>query len=298
MTTRSVSIIALLALSLDVAAGCGSESRGGDVDADSDSDSDGDSDGDTDGDSDGDSDDGCSEESKLIYVVDLDDSLYRFDPEADSPTEAFEPVGTIDCPSTGSPYALGMTRDDVVYVLYTGASGCEIFAVSTTDASCLGDTGFPCSDAIFPAFGMGSATDGPDSTEDTLYIGSETQLASLDTATWEITYIGAVESTPDMSGNGNGDLFAFFAWTSPPRFSRLDKTDASEHDTVQLPQLAGVGAFAFATWGGDGWIFDDAGGSSTSVYRLHDGQLTTHLANTGLTIVGADTSTCAPYVIE
>ena len=147
-------------------------------------------------------------------------------------------------------------------------------------------------------FGMGSATDGPGDTHDTLYIGSSTQLASLDTETWEIAPIGPVENTPDMSGNGNGDLFAFFAWTSPPRVSRLDKTDATEHDTVALPQLAGVGAFAFATWGGDGWIFDDVGHSSTWVYRLHDGVLSTHLEDTGLTIVGADTSTCAPVVIE
>jgi hypothetical protein len=192
-----------------------------------------------------------------------------------------------------------MTREEIVYVLYTGGVNvCEIFAVSILDATCLGSTGFACDDPVFQMFGMGSATDGPGDTEDTLYIGSSTQLASLDTTTWAISPIGPVENTPDMSGNGNGDLFAFFAWTSPPRVSRLDKADATEHDTVELPQLAGVGAFAFATWGGDGWIFDDVGHTSTWVYRLHDGVLSTHLEDTGLTIVGADTSTCAPYVIE
>jgi len=273
--------------------GCSDDSaRDGDLDGGSDIDEEGNTD--TDSDTDGDT-DGCSEESKLIYTVDLDDVLYRFDPLA----QEFVLVGEIDCPTGASPYALSVSRDDVVYVLYTAGADCvAINAVSALDATCYGPTDFVCGTLGFEAFGMGTATAGPGSTVDTLYIGSETALAAVDTGTWQVSPIGAVDSTPDMSGNANGELYAYFAWTSPPRVSRLDKSTAEELETMELPQLSSSGAFAFATWGGDHYLFFDGGNASTTVYRIHDGALETYMTDTGLTIVGADVSTCAPVEVE
>jgi len=291
--TRTLPVLACL---VGFAAGCegAGGSRAADDDGAGDADTDADADSDTDADADSDADE-CSEESKLIYTVDLDDTLYRFDP----PAMEFQLVGDIDCGSGGSPYALSVSRDDLVYVLFTSGASCvAINAVSALDATCLGPTEFDCGNPSFQAFGMGTSTDGPDSIEDTLFIGSENMLGAVDTETWEVTPIGPVQSTPDMSGNANGELFAYFAWTDPPRVSQLDKATAEEFDTIPLPELGSVGAFAFAFWGGDFYLFFDGNSTSTTVYRLHDGELETYLADTGLTIVGADVSTCAPVSVE
>jgi len=267
----------------------------GDVDAEADGDSDTDADSDANGD--GGLDDGCSEEAKLIHVVDVFNRLYRFHP----PSKEFELVGQIDCANgLGSPYALAVTRYDVVYVLYTSGLEClDVYAVSATDATCLNPTEFDCANSDFQAFGMGSATEGPGGTVDTIYVGSGTMLGRVDEDDWSITPIGPVANTPDMAGTANGELFAYFAWTDPPRVSRLDKGSAEELETVQLPQLESAGAFAFSHWGGDFYLFfDDIYGTSSRVFRLHDGTLETYMEETGLTIVGADSSTCAPVAIE
>jgi hypothetical protein len=173
-----------------------------------------------------------------------------------------------------------------------------INAVSALDAACLGLTAFDCGDSGFDLFGMGTATAGPGSTEDTLYIGSTETLGSLDTATWEVTPIGPVQDLPDLSGNANGELWAYFAWTSPPRVSRLDKGSAVEVETIPLPGLSSSGSFAFATWGGDFYPFYDAGTGSSDVFRIHEGVVETYLEDVGFEIVGADSSTCAPVAVE
>jgi hypothetical protein len=60
-------------------------------------------------------------------------------------------------------------------------------------------------------------------------------------------------------------------------------------------------AWAFAFWGGDFWIFlQRSQDTSTTVYRFVTATqtLSTVIANTGRTIVGAGVSTCAPLRVE
>jgi hypothetical protein len=240
-------------------------------------------------------DDGCSEASKLIYVVDAANGLWLFDPLA----KHFETIGTIDCPGAGTPYALAVSREDTVYVLFqSGAECAAVREISAVDATCIGPTPFPCGVEGFELFGMGTATDGPDSTEETLYIGSETTLAKVDTTTWTVTPIGAVDNLPDLSGNSLGELWGYLAWTTPPRVSRFDTATAAELETIPLPQLSSSGSFAFADWGGDFYLFLDEGSGSSNVYRLKNGALDLYMEDVGFEIVGADSSTCAPVSVE
>ncbi len=277
-------------------AACEEDGRDADDDADgSASDADTDSDSDSDSDSDGDA---CAEGAEKIYVVDSDESLYSFDPEA----AEFSPVGVIDCPGPGTPFSMSVSREGIAYVLYWDSLSCVgINAVDITDASCIGDVGFACGQAGFDTFGMGFATDSADTTAEQLYVGKSTTagstLASLDTSSWELTPIGPITSAPELTGNALGELWGFYAWMTPPMVARIDKSSGSELETYSFPELAGNAAFAFAHWGGDYYLFHAPAGD-TAVYKLSDGELTTYLESTGLYIVGAGVSTCAPVSVE
>ncbi len=294
-----------------LAAGCGvDDSRSsGDVDADtdSDSDSDADADADTDADSDSDSDtdaDDCSEDAKLVYVVDSVGGFRRFDPVAKTFTIIAAPL---NCASGGTPFSMAVSRDDVAYVLYwDGASSCVgINAVDIHTGTCTGLTPFACGASGFDTFGMGFATDSADTTDETLYIGKavssgSSQLASVDTSTWAVTPIGAIAGAPELTGNQDGELWAFFAWITTPKVAQLDKTTGAELVTEEFPELAGNAAFAFAYWGGDFYLFHAIPPANTTVYRIHDGVLETWVTadQTGFQVVGAGVSTCAPTVVE
>jgi hypothetical protein len=286
----------LLSLACLLAA-CEGESREGDDDDDGSGDADTDADADGDGDADADT-DGCSEESQKVYVVDADESLYSFDPQSGG----FELVGVIDCPGEGQPFSMAVSREGVAYVLYQGAFSCVgINAVDITDASCLGDVGFACGQSGFDTFGMGFATDSADTTDEKLYVGKSTTdgstLAWIDTVTWTLTPIGPITSAPELTGNALGELWGFYAWITPPRVARIDKASGAESEVSTFPELSGNAAFAFAHWGGDYYLFHAPEGDTT-VYKLSGGTLSTYVASTGLYIVGAGVSTCAPVTVE
>ena len=309
VTRKLLATVACAALALGIAWGCDDEGRD-DVaqddsgpDSDSDSDSDGDSDSDSDGDSDSDSDGDCSEEAKLVYTVDSAGTLYRFDP----PNHSFELVGTMDCESMGTPFSMAVARNDKAYVLFWNGSSCTALnQVSIYDATCEQATEFECGQLGFDTFGMGFATDGPDTTEETLYVGKSdfastgSQLGYIDTDTWELVPIGPLSDSPEMTGNQDGELWAFFAWAATPKVSQIDKTTGEESNTVYIDELGGSAAFAFAYWGGDFYLFHAPSGEHTTVYRLHEGELEewVNQMDTGFSVVGAGVSTCAPTVIE
>jgi len=302
MKRMFMAMTVLLGLLLTFANGCGGDNRrggeGDDAGADSGTGA-GDADGDTDADGDsGQSNDDCSEEAKLVYLVGSSNTLYSFHP----PDKQFKTVGVIQCPGGGQPFSMSVSRDEVAYVLYwDGASSCVgINAVDIHDASCIGKTAFACNAVNGNTFGMGFATDGPNTKAEKLYIGSNTspaRLAWIDIQTWKVTVIGPLSGTAEMTGNSNGELWGFFAWTTPPHVSQIDKATGQESNTQSFPNLAGNAAFAFAHWGGDYYLFHGPNGNTT-VYKLSGGQLTSYMPSTGYDIVGAGVSTCAPFVVQ
>src|SRR5258706_14660821 len=115
--------------------------------------------------------DGCSDAAKLIYVVDANNKLSSFD----GATKTFKDLGTLSCPaaSGAQPFSMGVDRNTIAYVLYSGVdavsgnvTSTEIFKVDTTQAA------LPCTKtwftgtAEFKQFGMRFSTDSAQSTHD------------------------------------------------------------------------------------------------------------------------------------
>lgn len=267
--------------------------------------------------------DGCSDAAKLIYVVDSNNKLSSFD----GATKTFKDLGTLSCPaaSGAQPFSMGVDRNAMAYVLYSGVdqltgsvTSTEIFKVDTTQAS------LPCTKttfagtAEFKQFGMGFSTDSATSTTDTLFIvGSPgtgtgtTKMATLDVSSMAVTMKGPVTGDPELTGTGSGELWGFFpsntAGTTDPKIAKFDKTNATTSTSYTLSALkAPPAAWAFAFWGGDYWVFlaKSSGGiiptaGKTVVYQVDgsNGTIKSMTDTMTRTIVGAGVSTCAPVVI-
>ena len=236
--------------------------------------------------------DDCDTTSNLIYVIDrADDALYLFDPE----TLAFDLLGELDCGLfAGSPASMSVTRDGFAYVRYTDNT---VYAVDLDTLECT-ETAY--GGGGFGAFGMGFATDSDTTWRDTLYIANDNQLARMDTATWTVSPMGSLPSQSELTGNADGELWAILPLEEPAQLVRLNKDTAAVEHTLHMtamPDPYTIDAFAFATWGGDFWVFirTYGMGHSTDVYRVTSTGHTTRVAvDTGMDVVGAGVSTCAP----
>jgi hypothetical protein len=265
-----------------------------------------------DGGSTGGSGSGCSEAAKYVYVIDQDNSFYRFDPSIASPS-AFERVGTLNCTVGEGPNSMSVSRDGFAYVLYgrdniLAPGGFECMAVNQVNietANCIAATPFVCGSSGFTKFGMGYATDGPSTTAEHLFLGSvvDARFGTLDVVSGTVTPLPNLPNQgPEFTGNANGELWGFFPYEVPPKAMQIDKTTGAALQTLSLGSLPDVNsgysaAWAFAYWGGSFYIFYmvDPPNSSSQVYKLeYDGTLVNYIPNTGLVIVGAGVSTCAP----
>jgi hypothetical protein len=248
--------------------------------------------------------DGCPDSAKIVYVVDVNNTLSSFDPM----TLMFHDIGTLNCPASmgAQPYSMAVTRDAYAYVLYDDG---QIFRVSTGDAQCV-PTSFQAS-AAFTQFGMGFSTDAPGGTTDTLFIaggqsvgvGSAT-LGRLDTSSFQPSPLGGLDGWPELTGTGDAKLWAFFPGLNmaTPYIAQLDKMNGQLGTKYEAGILGGTpNTWAFAFWGGWFWIFLKLDiDSSTNVWKMDslNGTVVPALQNTGRSIVGAGVSTCAPITIN
>lgn len=133
--------------------------------------------------------------------------------------------------------------------------------------------------------------DGPVS--ETLYVLGDEALGRLDTETMEISLVGS--STPglgELTGTGGGTLYAFLHMGD--RIVRLDKESGSIVETYRPDVTIGT-AWAIAHWGGDFWLFTAPhGSSSVTRYSPKTDTSTVAIEDTGMRIIGAGSSTCAP----
>jgi hypothetical protein len=180
--------------------------------------------------------------------------------------------------------------------------------VSIDDARCLGPTRFVCGAEGFEKFGMGYATNGPDTHDETLFIGNSFTgtLAGVDIGSGAVSVVGDLPATgPEFTGNAIGELWAYFPYTDPPQAMHIDKGTAEALESLDLsllPSAEGAleAAWAWAFWGGSFYIFYyvNPPDPSTTVYKLErDGTISAYIEDTGFRIVGAGVSTCAPVVI-
>ena len=258
--------------------------------------------------------DDCAEGLKLIYVLDEDSTLYSFDPRIDG-MAAFHEIGSVNCASGGGPNSMAVSRDGYAYALFGqydpffGTWQClGVNRVALDTAACLGSTPFACGSDGFDKFGMGYATDTPGSTVETLFLGDSTdaRLGTLDIPIGTTREIGALpEQGGEFTGNAEGELWGFFPYLVPPAVIQIAQDTGAEVRRFDLPTLDSMstaegGEWAFAYFGHAFYIFYSVQprDTSTNVYRLdYDGTVTVRTPDTGMHIVGAGVSTCAPIVL-
>jgi hypothetical protein len=242
--------------------------------------------------------------------VDESGMFSSFDPRPTPPV--FTDLGLLStCPRNGaeSPFSMSVDRDAVAWVLSSEGS---MFRVDIKNGLACTKTSFVANQVGMNLFGMGFVTNTVGGTSDTLYIAggaeplSTTTTATLGTVAFPdltVQPLNPVTGWPELTGNGNAELWGFYPSDTAPKVARIDKQTSVEDPVFQLPSLAGTArSWAFAFWGGDFWIFLARGSldPKTNVYRVKgtDGTLTTAIENTGRRIVGAGVSTCAPVVID
>ena len=249
--------------------------------------------------------DDCSSAARLVYVVDESGKLSSFRPDL----LQFADIGQLECDRANKPFSMSVDREGTAWVGYNSG---QLYRVSTSDASCT-----PSARAAgaggFSIFGMGFVALDGDPDRDQLFIAGnraldlsfdfQTALGVIDLASLSTTRVGPLDGViPELTGTGDGKLWAFYAQDTPPRLNRLDPRSGATLETHTLGSLGGGGstAWAIAFWGGDFWLFMRATGApSTTVYRV-DGKTFEQRAvipATGRGIVGAGVSTCAPLVL-
>jgi hypothetical protein len=249
----------------------------------------------------------CSAEARWIYLVDSDNALLRFEPDANTLTR----IGTLDCPGSASPFSMAVDRNAIAYVLHDDHN---IYQVSTVDASCAA-TSYTPDRMGFEAFGMGFVSDVAGGETETLFIaggpatgigGGSSTLGAIQVSGWTISTIGDVDGSPELTGNGNAELWGFFPDATPMAVRQMDKTNGAtirEFDVSSIDSSifgAIPSAWAFAFWGGRYYIFYmGALDSSTGIYRLtpDTGEVEPVMTDIGYRIVGAGVSTCAPTIL-
>jgi len=248
----------------------------------------------------------CSDAARLVYLVDQNRAFLRYDPMAGTITQ----IGTIHCAGPlVTPFSMAVSRDATAYVLH---SDHHIYAVSTADASCT-STPFTIDQMGLQEFGMGFVSDTAGGSAETLFIAGgpaagigmgNSTLATLQLSNWSVSTIGPLDGSPELTGNGLGELWGFFPDTSPMAIRQLDKTDGTriqEFDVSAIHPAGGrAAAWAFAYWGGRYYMFYQAGtDTSTGIYTLtpDTNEVVPVMTNIGYTIVGAGVSTCAPTIL-
>ena len=244
---------------------------------------------------------GCSEAAKLVYVVSDLNELFSFKPD----TGTFAKIGELKCPSTSTPNSMAVDRTGIAWVNFSDGN---LFKVSTADASCQATTYVPDQQG-FHTYGMAFATNGADSTDETLYvvgiegINAGKGLAKIDLTSMKLTTIGDFSGDltgqgAELTGTGDGRLYGFFTTKPNAKLAQINTGNGATTDESTLTGVSTGDAWAFSFWGGDFWFYTAVKPAYTVLTRKQsstDGNLSTVKQDVGgFRIVGAGVSTCAP----
>lgn len=229
----------------------------------------------------------CAEETAQIYVVGTDKGFYRFYP-ADL---EFKRIGTLGCPTTAGTFSMAIDRRGTAWVEYTDG---RVYAVDTHDATCK-PTSFQAGQPGFENFGMGFALNGDDPKGgEKLYVAGD-GLATLDTKTFQLKFLGSLTYGRTELTSIGSQLFAFSVESGV--VARLNKESGATELTYRTTAIDSQAGFAFAHWGGIFWIFTGRGTSKVTTYSPASDESKVVIENTGMLIVGAGSSTCAPITL-
>ncbi len=225
----------------------------------------------------------CAETNKQIYVLGTDRFLYRFYPDK----LKFDRVGQVACPSVSGTFSMAINRRGTAFVEYQDG---RLYAVDTSNGRCRA-TPFRPGQTGFERFGMGYARDGDAAGGETLYV-SGIGLASLETKTFSLNFLGSLTYGRTELTSLDTQLFAFSVGSGV--IAGLNKSTGATESVYRTTAVNERAAFAFAQWGGDFWIFTGDEHSSVTQYSPTENKSNVVIENTGMLIVGAGSSTCAP----
>ncbi len=264
---------------------------------------------------------GCSQAAKLVYVLGEDNAIWSFDP----PTKQFTQLFTLNCqpPSDGNtwaPNSMAIDRNVVAWVNYVGSKGLTdkagvVFKVDIMKQTCEPTPAVTLTDSQWYRLGMGFSTDTAGGTTETLYVtgtGTSTTtpnspgLGKIDTTTGTLTPIAqfGMDATlsgqsAELTGTGDARLFGYFTTKPNVRVAQIDPATANILSDQALAGVTPPAAWAFSFWGGAFYLYA-AGqfGKSHVIYYNPTTQAvdTMYVPNTGIIIVGAGVSTCAPIM--
>ncbi|OJY30196.1 MAG: hypothetical protein BGO98_25995 [Myxococcales bacterium 68-20] len=233
----------------------------------------------------------CTGENTQIYVLTrFPSAIYRFDPAS----LTFALVGQLDCP-TGkrSTFSMAIDRRGNAWVLFSGGM---VVNVRLSDLQCK-EVVLNNRPADLASYGMGFSKD-DSSAGESLFLHDyalnmglfRVDLSTRDVSRVGLTSVGAAE----LTGTGDGKLFGYYS--SNGVIARFDKTTGASLETYRTSAV-GKGSWAFSQWGGDFWIYLGESGTTSSVHRYSPAtdETTIAIEDTGLDIVGAGSSTCAPF---
>jgi hypothetical protein len=225
----------------------------------------------------------CAEETKQIYVLATDKSLYRFYPDK----LEFLRIGTLGCATAAGTFSMAIDRKGIAWVEFTDGS---VFSVDTTNANCKPTT-FVSGQKGFETFGMGFAKNEGEEKGETLYVAGD-GLAALDTKTFQLSFKGSLTYGRTELTGLDTELYAYSIESGV--IAALDKTNGGTKKTYRTSAIDPFGGFAFAQWGGDFWVFTGQTTSRVTRYTPTTDESLVVVPDTGMLIVGAGSSTCAP----
>jgi hypothetical protein len=246
-------------------------------------------------------------QSTLVYTITSSYELQSFNPD----TGQFRLIGRIACPAgeepgsgaPATPFSMAVDRKGIAYVLFTDE---HLYRVSTATGACIATSYVP-QQSGFRLFGMGFATNSVGPTEALFVAGDDNQnnggasgLARITPGTFNLGFVGDFSPTIDsaeLSGTGDGRLYAFYKKGSarvPSYIGEIDPDTAQVLGERRFDEVDQGNGWAFAFWGGDFYMFHAPGGSTVVTRWRPADDSVKQVATTGLRIVGAGVSTCAP----
>ncbi len=239
----------------------------------------------------------CSEAAKLVYLLTDANEIYSFAPLDKKLTK----LGNLSCPTRLLPNSMAVSRDAVAWVNYVDGFDLQgaIFRVDLANLSCESAPAVQLPGA-WARLGMGFSSDAVDTDAETLFVAgiASGQLGRINGKVLEPVgnFTGGLTGkSAELTGTGDARLFGFFT-TSPVVVAELGKTNAGALSNVPLPTVEVPNAYAFSFWGGDFYLYTASfTNSRVNRYRPSDGTVdTAYIPDTGMRIVGAGVSTCAP----
>ena len=231
----------------------------------------------------------CKGETQFVYVFTETATIYRFDPR----TLTFAKLGRLNCPTSASPNSMAIDRYGVAWLGYRGGSVYKspLDSLECTEVLLQRPAGTRLS-----IFGMGFSKDDSESGE-SLFLG-DNGLWNANPRTLEVERIGQAQpmgSTFELTGTGDGQLYGF-----DNKNGVVARLDPATSDALEIHRTSAIGgAWAFAQWGGDFWLFTTGdwtwNNSSVTRYNPVTRTSTVVVEDTGITILGAGVSTCAPF---